>query len=265
MPYGTIGGIPPYGGNLLGVPRVEVGETMRTMREKLVSSLAGRTDKDIILLDSWLNDAYADVSTTFDFPETKFSLGVSLVPGQPFYAVPPNIDYTTGANISLPENISFRYGQRLDKIDLTTYRRLPDLTSTGPMAQLEPTRYFVYGAVLVVYPTPWTARSLVLDGSIVPMPMANDTDSPILSREWHRAIVLKAREMVLTDSNAPQDALLAANNYARYVQSRTDKRAIEKTNRLASVSVPRGNGGYDLGQNSGNPFVDDGDRGYYGL
>lgn len=265
MPYGTITGAAAYTGQVLGMPLLEQGLTLRLMRDQLVKALAGRTDLDRILLDAWINDAYVDVATTFKFPETQFSLSVALVPSQPYYTMPSNIDYTTGANISLPENISFRYGQRLDKIDLTTYRRLPDLSGTGLQSRLEPGRYLVYGNVLIVYPMPWIARTLVLDGSLVPQPLVNDTDSPILSREWHRAIVLKAREIVLTDNNSPQEALLAANNFARYVQARTDKTAIEKTNRLASASVPRGGMGYDLGQNSGNPFVDDGDRGYYGV
>lgn len=265
MPYNAIVAAAPATNLVFGAPKVEQGETLRTLREKLSISLAQRTDLNTILLNSWINDAYVDVATTFEFNETEFMLSIDLIAGQPFYSLPSNIDYTTNALLQLPDTTSYREGQRLDKIDLAMYRRLPDLTATGLQAQLDPTRYFIYGNVLVLYPAPWIARTLVLDGNVVPMALESETDSPILSREWHRAILLKAREMVLTDNNSPQEALLAANNFARYVQSRTSRKAMEKVNRLATVSLPGRSCGYDLGQNSGNPFVDMGDRGYYGV
>lgn len=258
MPYTAITGAAPAPNILLGMPLTEVGDTLDSLRNKVVRMSGKRTDLDKIVLDQWINDAYVDVSTMFDFVETEFQLQLNLVQGQPFYALPPNIDYTTNALLQLPDTLSFRLGQRLDKIDLATYRNLPDLTGTGLQAHLESTRYFIHRNVLVVYPTPWTARILVLDGVLVPQPLSKDTDSPILSREWHRAIALKAKEMILTDNNAPQEALLAKNSFMSYVQSRTSRKAIEKTNRLASASMPRGDCGYNLENNSGNPFVDRG-------
>lgn len=257
MPYGPISGAAAAPGIVLGAPLVSVGETRALMIQKLVGMLGGRDDLDKIKLGDWVNEAYIDIATGFDFPETDAMLGISLVSGQPFYNLPEGIDYTKAA--VMPDTTGFRGGRSLIKIDLDVYRTLPESSLYGfGFCYNLPDFYFVYGNVLVVYPTPVSAVTLTLDVSIIPQPLVRESDSPILTREWHRGIRLKAKQMILADNKSMQESMLAENEFVKFVQARGNRRALEKTNRLATAYVAGRDCGYDLGQNSGNPFVDRG-------
>jgi hypothetical protein len=262
MPYGPITQPKAPSAVIFGVPARERGETLKTMREKLVTMLGGRDDLDAIQLNDWINGAYVEVATGFEFEETENMFRFVLDVNQPFYRMPEGIDYDIRLSIALPESESFARGRELTKLDMASYRDLPESAAYGFGTKIPPQFYVIWNSYLIVYPTPQERFTMTMDLAIIPKPMVNDYDSPVLQVDWHRAILLKAKQQVLEDTKNPQEALIAENAYIKYVQSRANRKALKKVGRIAHASFPGRKGGdyhgYDLGQNSGNPFVDRG-------
>jgi hypothetical protein len=261
MPYGPVTAPRAPSNVIFGAPLSERGETLKTLQERLVIMLGDRSDLDPIQLADWINDAYIEVATSFDFIEMEEMFRFQMDIDQPFYTMPEGLEYSKSVMIAEDTSESARGGRVLDKIDLDSYRDLPESSAFGMGAFQIPRFYLIWNKYLIIYPTPKLRYITTMDIVVRPQPLVNDTDSPILPVDWHRAILLKAKQQVLEDKKSPQEALIAENSYIKFVQGRSNKKALEKTGRFASVSMPGKYGsyrGYDLGNNSGNPFVDRG-------
>lgn len=214
----------------VGAPLVSVGETLESMRGELYYQLGGRDDIDPNRLTKWLNWAYLDLWTSLEIDEAKGSMVLELQEGQPVYVLPYQVSTILEAAIE-PSGSSQR-GKLLSKIDLRAYRKMPDVVG-------EPEQYFRHGNLLVVYPTPVTARRLFLDFRSRPLPLVEETDSPALPVEWHEAILLNARKKGFSSIMEFDKALPAENDFVNTVRRRQDREANEDEGRVIQSAVPR--------------------------
>lgn len=214
----------------LGAPRVSDGETLASMREELFLQLGGRDDLTEDRLTKLVNWAYLDLWTSLKLDESEASYSFVTVPGQALYLVPAQVRATKGA--ALVDSSSIYGGTPLNKINLGAYRQLE--ISDGA-----PSSYFRSDRVLVLYPTPDTAYTVVVDFRLRPLPLVEDTDSPALGSEWHESIVLNARKKGFSAVMEFDKAMPAHNDFIDSVRRREDPAADEDSERIISSSVPR--------------------------
>jgi hypothetical protein len=213
----------------VGMPKTSVGKTLAGMRSELTRMLMGRDDLTTSQLNTWINDAYLDVCTSLKIDELKGSIALSIIAAQPFYLLPYVVSTTQA--VSLVDTSLRDKGMPLSKGDRDSYRDLPDKTD-------RPEIYFRENDMLVFYPTPDKSYIISLDFRIRPLPLANDTDSPILGQEWHRSIVLRARQFAFDDLLEFDKALPAENSANNTIRRRTDREAGEDEQRVIRSSVP---------------------------
>lgn len=210
----------------VGAPRTSVGKTLAGITAELNAQLGGRTDIDPARMTAWINDAYLDLTSSVDLPELKTSLALTVLADQPLYMLPSNFSYSTGAELVDTTSYVFQGGVPLDKIDDLMYRRLPELSDL-------PRAFFIFNGMLVLWPTPSQATSVVLECVADPMPLVDDTDSPILAQSWHEGIQLLAKAKAHAALIEPDLAQLAMNDYISWMRRRQDKNAQEKTGMIA--------------------------------
>jgi hypothetical protein len=216
----------------LGAPLTEGGMSLSDLRAELDSMLGGRADITTERYNLWLNLAYRDICTSLDIDELKGSLALSLVADQPFYTLPESVDTILSAAIVLPESENYNEGYPLEKIDLQSFRGLAP-------ADGDPKMFFRMLQVLVLYPTPESARTLALDMRLRPLDLEDDTDHPILAPEWHEGILLAAAARGHRALREFPDAAVMQNDYVSFLRRRTDREAAEDENRVIGTSVPR--------------------------
>jgi len=216
----------------VGMPRQGFGKTLALMREELRLGLGGRSDVTAERLDSWINDAYADLVSSLQLDEMKGSLRLDTAEGQHLYLLPETVGTLLSVSIQRSWNYSLQDGYNLDKIDLQTFREMRFLG--GP-----PMSYFRQGQVLVLWPAPSIEHVITVDFRVTPAPLVNDEDSPFIGVEWHRAILLNAKSLAFEDLLEPERATIAENRFVAYVRRRRDKEADEDENRIVGSSVPR--------------------------
>lgn len=216
----------------LGQPLVNVGETLSSMEQDLVSMLVDRTDLGPPLLRKWINRSYIHIATAVAIDEMKGSIGISLVPGQAHYLLPYAVSSIISASLVLPTSENINGGYPLDKGDLSLYRAARSHDD-------DPTWYFRMNDILVVHPTPNKARTLALDVRVRPLPMTANEHSPILGVEWHEAIVLGARRRGFSELLEYDKATMAENEYLSAVRQRTNREEKEDENRVPSSSAPQ--------------------------
>lgn len=216
----------------LGAPLTSVGTTLTEFEQDLLLMLEGRTDISSAQYKRLINWSYTDLCTSLDIDELKGSLQLTLVPGQPLYALPYAVDFIEEASLVLPKAESISEGYPLDKHDLNAYR------SAGP-SDGDPTFFFRQGDILVLYPTPDKARTLNLDVKVRPQWLVNGTDSPIIPVEWHEAILLGARKRGFSTLLEFDKALPVENEFVGLVRRRTDREAQDDSGRVIGSSVPR--------------------------
>ncbi len=207
------------------------GETLATLRTELMAQLLGRDDLTPTRSDRFINQGYTDLVTSLELPELNASLGITLDVDQPFYALP----YVAMAteNVSIVNTTNYASGGRpLSKIDKSKYRKLP-------LKSDEPDAFFREGGMIVLWPTPKTARTIALDFHIRPVWMTLDTHQPFLGVEWHEAILLASVWKALSGLKEYDKALIAKNEYQSYVAGRKDPVAAEDEGRVILSSVPR--------------------------
>lgn len=219
----------------LGVPLVSTGETLLSMDTELDASMGVRADITPVRRRSWINQAYVDVASSLEISDLAGSFGFSLVAGQALYKLPIEVGATRGKyGVSVIDTATYGTlgGRALLKTDLEAYRVHGDLTE-------EPREYFRQRSLLVVWPTPLNIRALAIDFWIVPQYLVNDTDSPILSLEWHEAILLKARAKAFARVQNFDKAQQAENDFVSFVRRRVGRDEKEDSGRLITSSVPR--------------------------
>lgn len=213
----------------LGEPKTSTGDTLASMRAWLKRALLNRSDIDDDEYDLWINDGYLDVCTSVDLDELKGSLAITTVAGQALYALPYVVSSTQGAG--LIDTTLYGGGTPLSKGDKSWYREQDNKSG-------RPETYFREGDVLVLYPTPDKAYTISLDFRIRPLPLSEETDSPILGQEWHRPIRLSARQKAFDDLQEFDKAMPAENSFVNSVRRRNNREASEDENRVIGSSIP---------------------------
>lgn len=213
----------------IGEPKTSVGDTLASMRTWLRRALLGRDDLTDDELDLWINDAYLDVCTSVDIDELKASIALTTVAGQMLYNLPYVVSSTQSA--ALIDTTLYSGGIPLNKADKVWYREQENKSD-------RPEVFFREGEVLVLYPTPDKAYTISIDFRVRPLPLSDDTDSPIIGQEWHRAIRLGARQKAFDDLQEFEKALPAENSYTNAVRRRNNREASEDERRVIGSSVP---------------------------
>lgn len=213
----------------IGQPKSGWGKSLAAMRAHLKIQLGGRTDIPDEVYNTWISDAYVDVVTSLDLDESKGSIELVLVAGQPFYLLPSVVSSVQSAALTDP--LSIYGGAPLSKTDKSNYRAFEDAFG-------EPKLFFRENDMLVVYPTPDKAYSISIDFRVRPAPLVDDTDCPFIGPEFHRAILLQARADAFDDLREFDKAGPAENSFTSNMRRRTDREAAEDEGRVVQSSVP---------------------------
>lgn len=187
----------------IGAPLTSVGETLATFLDELTAEIADRTDLDSALLTDTLrktkliNWAYRHICSIINLKSLLGSIQISITDDKDFYLLPAQV--AVAKKLSIINTADYASGgAELEKIDLGLYRQLPDSGLLTTFA--EPTKWFPYDIagkrMIVVWPTPSTARVAALDCKLRPTKLTNSTDSPILPEEYHEAILRGALHRV---------------------------------------------------------------------
>lgn len=210
-----------------GAPIVSGYKTLLQLRTDLLSALGNRGDATPAMLNSWINDAYLLIASGIKFNESQGTYTFNTVVGQPFYKMPAAVQFTTGVSMADPTNYPFDGGVPLNKIDEQTYRRLP-------LLQDVPESYFRWNGMIVIYPTPAAVKAIVVEYRIRPVPLVQDTDSPILPNEWGRGLFLKAKSFAYADLEEADNAERTQNDYVRFLREVGSTESEEKTSQYAA-------------------------------
>lgn len=223
----------------VGAPKVSYGKTLLALRTELALRLGGRSDVDPTRLSSWINEAYLDMVSSLDLPELNSNYSFNTVAAKYLYLVPDQVMYAFSASLVDEYRYPFDGGLPLTKIDLSTYRKLPATVTGSTINSEQAMSFFRHGDLWVFWPDPSDIHVISIDFRIRPDPLVNDTDSPILKREWHEGLLLLAKAKAHEGLIEPDLAAASENTYVRWVRRRQDMDALEDTNKLVSASVVR--------------------------
>lgn len=204
-----------------GAPLSNVGETLGSFRADLLSELGNRAGADVATskLDKWINKAYEYVASILTIKELFASLQISLVAGQPLYLLPANVAWLR--KLSVVDDFNYAEGGRqLLNIDAAMYRSLP-------VSSDEPTNYFREGRMLVLWPTPKEARTLVVDFRVRVQDLTLETHSPILPPEFHDSILLRAKQVAMRALKDYQGSAVARSDFIADIKPLQDTDANE--------------------------------------
>lgn len=222
----------------LGAPLSNQEETLGSLREELSLLMGQRDDVTPDRFDRWINDAYRTLASMLDIEELDVSFSFSTVADQPFYLLPPEL--SVPRRVSLIDTVNFlEGGQELELSDESEYRKLADstlyLTSISGLGI--PLKWFRYGTMLVIWPTPVGVNTIAVDGKVRPRKMVLDTDSPILPAEWNEVLLLCAKSKTFRGIQEFENATLAWNDYLDELRSRSNTKA-ETATRTHGGLVP---------------------------
>lgn len=238
MPYGvldpTVAAAAPT--TLIGAPKKGIGLTVSSMLDEMRLRIGARADVDSGRLLFWLNLGYIDLCSMLRLDELQGSLLLNIVQGQWLYTLPSCVGTTIGASVADPTNYRLYGGRPLDKIDLEEWRRRLDCTG-------EIEAYFRHGDLLVVWPTPATAKPLALDFMVRPTFLKEEEDSPILPIEWHEGVYLDGVVKAYNGLEEPENELAADASFTKFVAKRQDKLQEEDVGRTHKSVVVRSQAG----------------------
>lgn len=216
---------------ILGAPLTSVGETLDSLQTKLKQSLGNRADATPALMAGWINEAYKHLASILKLRVLTGSFELPLTSSQPFYLLPAGVKSVTRMAVidtdTYPEG-----GRALDKIDEHLWRRLADTID-------EPTGYFTSQRMLVVWPTPLSARTAVVDCIVRVQPLVNPTDSPVLPEDLHEALRLRARHVAFRDLRMYTDAAAAQNDFISTLKPLRDSDADEREEEYTTMTPIR--------------------------
>lgn len=226
----------------LGAPLTSVGETLASFKAELVQLMAQRADviKDTTRQAKWINRGYQHLCGMLTIPELKGSILFPVVASQPLYLLPvdPTGKYQVVERImqplSLVDDTDYRGGGRqiIGPISLSHFYGLANCTGL-------PTRFLRYNSMLVLWPTPESVLSLILNFQINPLPLAADTDSPLIPQKWHEGIVLAARWRALRDLKVWNEAAIAKNDMLDVIRPLEDREAEEQASAPSTMRPVR--------------------------
>lgn len=225
----------------LGAPLTSEGETLTTFLDELTAQMADRDDFDSALLTDterktkFVNWGYRHVCAITNLKELLGSVQISITEDEDFYLLP--VQVAVANRLSLIDTANYvSGGTELEKIDLSLYRQLPDseqLTTFG-----EPTKWFRWRRMLVVWPTPSNARVAALDFKIRPDDLEDATDSPLVPQEYHEGILLAAlyrAERAARNKSAAKDVY---NDMLTVLRPILDTDAAEQINQRSRAYMP---------------------------
>lgn len=213
-----------------GAALTSVGETLESLRDELLLQLASRDDVTPERLDKWINWGYTNVAAMLDVKELRGSSTVAIVAEQPLYLLPVQVAAAHRLSIVEPLSQSEWEGRELTMTDFDMFRMLPEESAV-------PTMWFRWRRMAVVYPTPDAAYTAALDYRVRPDPLVNDTDSPLLTPEFHEPILLSARHRALRSLMMYQQAQQAMNDFLVCIRPLMDA-AAEERGLTASKTFP---------------------------
>lgn len=206
-----------------GAPLTSVGETLQSFLDELEPELGNRDDVDPTRMTKWINWAYRNVAAMVDVKELDGSQTVELLADQPLYLVP--IQVASAQVLSIVDETEVNWeGREMNMIDLDTYRKLPAVDATRP------TDWFRWRRMLVVYPTPDIAYTASLEFKVRPDDLVDATDSPLLTPEFHEAILLSARHRAWRSLMQYSQAMQAMNDFLTCIRPLQDNAAKEREN-----------------------------------
>lgn len=220
----------------IGAPLVNVGETLATFRAELKPQII-RGDVADPRLDKWLNLAYRHVAAMITLNEMMGSLAINTADGQPLYTLPEAVAWIKQIPLSDPTLFPYAGGRNMGMIDLNGYRDLPALPSFGNF--YGPYKYFRFGRLLVLWPTPNAVKSVIIDFRVRPSDMTADNHSPILPKEWHEGILLRARYVAFRSLQMFDKAAIAQNDFVASIRELLNTDAEEISGKEASFSPAR--------------------------
>lgn len=211
-------------------PYTNQGETLASMREELLLQLGGQGDIPPARLNKWINWAYLDLWTSLKLDEGRVGLSFDTIGGQGLYLLP--YQFMSSLAVAVEDDKSIYGGRPLEQTDLRSYRMYEDKDGN-------PTHFFRYGNILVLYPTPKGAQTIFLEFRGRPLKLVNDTDSPRIPDEWHESIILNARKKGFSGLMEFDKALPAENEYINSIRRRQDTEGNEDENQIIRSAVPR--------------------------
>jgi hypothetical protein len=207
-------------------------EKLSTLRTDLITALGTRSDTTNAQIDKWVNKGYRTVWNMIDVPEQHSSLTASIIAGTYKYFISLNAAGGGGDpffrwidSVGIVDTTTYVQGGReFKKIDLSIYRKLDELTD-------EPTSFFMYNRVLVLWPTPKVTRNVLIEGSVAftdVQRLVNDNDTIALTIEWSEVILLAARWKALRDLREWGNAATAKNDFIDEIRPMLNKEAEDK-------------------------------------
>lgn len=234
MPYLPFDGIGAQAAPAItfGLPelaaRHPLGKSLGELRARLQFELGNRTDLTAVQLNEWINDAYLDLYSSLDLPDSKRSFGITLAAGQAFYGLPDTVD--TVRSVAATDVSSADTGAALRASDEFLYRKRP--IQSGP-----PEEWFRYLSLLVLWPTPDAADLLAVDVRIKPIKLTVDTTYPILEDKLHEALFKAAKYRAWEALQNDTKAATTMNEMTRLVQRKTDRDDGDKEEAYPSLRV----------------------------
>lgn len=216
----------------IGQPVPNNGMTLLYMDGELEARLLGRTDVGSARRRTHINLAYTDLMTSLKIAECRASLAFDLVADQFLYRLPPCVFSILDLALKDDNEDSTYGGSPLDQSDLGIFRGRPVKSGT-------PTEFFHFSDMVALWPTPDVAGTVVIDFQVRPTWLTADAQCPILSIEWHEAILLGAVKKVFQALREDQLAMLANNDLVNFVRTRMDLYAEEQGQMVGRSSVPR--------------------------
>lgn len=225
----------------VGAPLTSVGETLASMQTELVAQLQARADVAAATtrMTKWINWGYLNIAQMLDLTELWGSVGLSLVASQPLYKIPTVVSWIKRIGLEDLTDYPDTGGFEMEMIDEPTYRMLPDSSTFGTLSPLIPQKYFRFGRMVVLWPTPDTTYTAALDFRVRPANLANPTDSPILPSEFHEAIFYAGKERACRALKLYQDAAVAQNDKLSVLRPLLNTDAEERTAMHMSLAPVR--------------------------
>lgn len=202
--------------------------TLQELFDELILRLGGRTDVTLTRATKWINDTYRDIAASLDMAELKGGYSFNTVVAQSLYLLPLNVrTINKVATVLNP--------MQLIDVDESRFRSLIDATG-------DPTHYYQVGRMIVLYPTPTSVQSIVVDARFRPQKLlvANAaTERPILQPEWNEGLLRLATSYAFNALVEPDLAANAENQFVSWARRQKELDADNQEDRVKHFGVVR--------------------------
>lgn len=224
-----------------GAPLEDNGETFANIRAEIVLMLGNRADVTttyLVNLKRWTNWGYRNVAQMLDLKELWASVAFDLVTDQNLYTVPASLSWIKRMMIQDDTDYVDDGGIELQMIDEMTYRNLPDSDEVQLSGSaVPPDKYFRYGRMIVLWPTPALAYTAPVDFRVRPTDLVEDDDCPMLPPEFSEVIMLAGLMRAQRALGMRQQAALTQNDMLSALRPLLNTDA-EETSAMHMVAQP---------------------------